>query len=63
MTEHKIRVIRYQIQDMLNHMTARAYTYGVTISDGEAFGELMENVLELIDERLNINVHPPSKSE
>lgn len=59
MTEHELRMMRYQIQNLLNHMTANAYEYGVYIQDGEAFGDLLMKMEKLIN--VNLNIHPPDK--
>ena len=50
MTEHKIRLMKYRMENLLNRMTANAYKFGIYIEDGEEFGKLLEDNLQLIED-------------
>lgn len=67
MTEHKVRTLKYQMENLLNRMTANAYEYGVYIKDGEAFGELLTDAIQLIEDYQALaaskHAHPPDKSK
>lgn len=67
MTEHKIRALKYQMENLLNRMTASHYENGFFVKDGEAFGRLLEDNLQLIkDYQLLIasqHTHPPNNQE